>query len=71
MTLCGGPCAETIAVLGAGQMGAGIAEVSANNGLGVMLKDRDEAGLARGELYIFYTLTHIDQKVAYFGRIDA
>ncbi len=50
--------AETIAVLGAGQMGAGIAEVSAKNGMGVMLKDRDEEGIARGKLYVFCINKH-------------
>lgn len=40
---------NTIAVLGAGLMGAGIAQVSADNGkYRVLLKDKDAAGVARG-----------------------
>ena len=41
---------ETIAVLGAGLMGGGIAQVSADNGkYKVLLKDRDSAAVSRGE----------------------
>ena len=41
---------DTIAVLGAGLMGAGIAQVSAGNGkYRVLLKDKDEAGASKGE----------------------
>jgi enoyl-CoA hydratase/long-chain 3-hydroxyacyl-CoA dehydrogenase len=41
---------KTIAVLGAGLMGAGIAQVSVDNGkYRVLLKDKDAAGVARGE----------------------
>ncbi len=41
---------ETIAVLGAGLMGGGIAQVSADNGkYKVLLKDRDQAAVTRGE----------------------
>ena len=40
---------NTVAVLGAGLMGAGIAEVSATKGMRVLLKDRDLKGLSRGE----------------------
>ena len=44
----------TIAVLGAGLMGSGIAQVSADNGkYRVLLKDKDAAGVARGEKAIF------------------
>jgi enoyl-CoA hydratase / long-chain 3-hydroxyacyl-CoA dehydrogenase len=40
---------KNIAVLGAGLMGAGIAQVSADNGkYRVFLKDKDEAGVSRG-----------------------
>lgn len=43
---------RTIGVLGAGLMGAGIAEVSAVKDYRVLLKDRDTAGLSRGESQI-------------------
>ena len=40
---------KTIAVLGAGLMGAGIAQVSVSNGgYRVLLKDKDAAGVSRG-----------------------
>merc|ERR1719335_853554 len=49
----GKPAADvnTIAILGAGLMGAGIAQVSAAKGFRVLLKDRDSAGLSKGEAY--------------------
>ena len=40
--------AETIGVIGAGLMGSGIADVSANKGLRVLLKDVSAESLARG-----------------------
>lgn len=44
---------KTIAVLGAGLMGAGIANVSVDNGgYRVLLKDKDAGGVARGEKII-------------------
>ncbi|MEZ4365744.1 MAG: fatty acid oxidation complex subunit alpha FadJ [Kofleriaceae bacterium] len=43
---------EQIAMLGAGLMGAGIAYVSANAGLAVRLRDKDDAGLGRGLAYV-------------------
>jgi len=48
---------QTIAVLGAGQMGAGIAQVAALSGLEVVMRDIEERFLAKG-------LTAIDQSLA-------
>ncbi|XP_026278844.1 trifunctional enzyme subunit alpha, mitochondrial [Frankliniella occidentalis] len=39
---------KTVAVLGAGLMGAGIAQVTVDKGYSVILKDTNETGLARG-----------------------
>lgn len=44
---------RTIGVLGAGLMGAGIAQVSIDKNMHVLLKDMSLAGLARGEEQIF------------------
>jgi len=40
---------KTVAVLGAGLMGAGIAHVSVDKGYRVILKDTTQAGLGRGQ----------------------
>ena len=44
---------ENIAMLGAGLMGAGIAEVSIARNMNVKLVDRDQPSLARGEKQIY------------------
>ncbi|MGZ3418720.1 MAG: fatty acid oxidation complex subunit alpha FadJ [Polyangiales bacterium] len=43
---------EKIGMLGAGLMGAGIAYVTANAGIAVRLKDKDDEGLGRGFAYV-------------------
>jgi 3-hydroxyacyl-CoA dehydrogenase/enoyl-CoA hydratase/3-hydroxybutyryl-CoA epimerase len=52
---------ERVGMLGAGLMGAGIAYVSAMNGLPVRLKDRDAEGVAAGLKYVRRIL---DKRVA-------
>jgi len=47
-----GRTVEKIGMLGAGLMGAGIAYVTANAGIAVRLKDKDDEGLGRGYSYI-------------------
>lgn len=49
---------ETLGILGAGLMGAGIAQVSVDKGMTTILKDMNTAGLARG----------IDQNQAYVDK---
>ncbi|RLN48600.1 hypothetical protein BBJ29_008196 [Phytophthora kernoviae] len=51
---------ETMAVVGAGLMGAGIAQVSAAKGVRVLLKDRDASAAAKGEDYV---RSNLDKKV--------
>jgi len=51
---------DTVAMLGAGLMGAGIAQVSAEKGLRVVLKDMNAAGLAKG---VAYVSGNLDKKV--------
>jgi len=48
--------ATTIGVLGAGLMGSGIADVSANKGLRTLMKDVSPEGLARGQKAIWQGL---------------
>lgn len=42
-----------LAILGAGLMGAGIAQVSVDKGLKTLLKDTTVAGLGRGQQQVF------------------
>jgi len=43
---------NTVAVMGAGLMGAGIAQISAEKGLSVLLKDRNDEAIERGVSYM-------------------
>ena len=43
---------KTVGVVGAGLMGAGIAQVSAEKGLQILLKDRNDEALGRGQSYM-------------------
>jgi enoyl-CoA hydratase/long-chain 3-hydroxyacyl-CoA dehydrogenase len=51
---------KTVAVIGAGLMGAGIAQVTAAKDMRVLLKDRDASAASKGEDYI---RKNLDQKV--------
>lgn len=62
--------AKNIAVLGAGLMGAGIAEVSLAKGYHVTMKDSFEKGLARGQdqIYKGFNLSSKKKKISTFKR---
>jgi 3-hydroxybutyryl-CoA dehydrogenase len=55
---------ETLAVVGAGQMGAGIAQVAATSGVQVTLVDAFPEGLARGRTRIAESLAKLAKKGA-------
>ncbi len=61
------PSLSTIGVVGAGQMGHGIAQVAAMSGFSVLLNDRDEQALSKAEDAIESSLEKLVQK----ERIDA
>lgn len=44
---------RTLAILGAGLMGAGIAQVTVDKGVRTILKDTTVAGLARGQEQVY------------------
>lgn len=44
---------RTLAILGAGLMGAGIAQVSVDKGVNTILKDTTVEGLARGQQQVY------------------
>ena len=46
-------CFRKLAILGAGLMGAGVAQVSVDKGLSTILKDTTEEGAARGEQQVY------------------
>ncbi|KAM3871510.1 hydroxyacyl-CoA dehydrogenase trifunctional multienzyme complex subunit alpha b [Diretmus argenteus] len=53
---------KTLAILGAGLMGAGIAQVTVDKGVHTILKDTTVAGLARGEQQVFKGLNDKTKK---------
>ncbi|XP_034051391.1 hydroxyacyl-CoA dehydrogenase trifunctional multienzyme complex subunit alpha b [Thalassophryne amazonica] len=53
---------KTLAILGAGLMGAGIAQVSVDKGIHTILKDTTEAGLARGQEQVYKGLNDKTKK---------
>ncbi|KAM7376191.1 hypothetical protein PAMP_005934 [Pampus punctatissimus] len=53
---------KTLAILGAGLMGAGIAQVTVDKGVHTILKDTTEPGLARGEQQVYKGLNDKTKK---------
>uniref|UniRef100_A0A665X911 Trifunctional enzyme subunit alpha, mitochondrial n=1 Tax=Echeneis naucrates TaxID=173247 RepID=A0A665X911_ECHNA len=53
---------KTLAILGAGLMGAGIAQVTVDKGVHTVLKDTTEAGLARGQQQVYKGLNDKTKK---------
>ena len=53
---------DTVGVLGAGLMGSGIAQISAENGMDVLLKDQTLALAAQGKKAVWTTLTEQKDK---------
>ncbi|XP_078797375.1 hydroxyacyl-CoA dehydrogenase trifunctional multienzyme complex subunit alpha b isoform X1 [Oryzias latipes] len=53
---------KTLAILGAGLMGAGIAQVTVDKGVHTILKDTTQAGLARGEQQVYKGLNDKTKK---------
>lgn len=53
---------KTLAILGAGLMGAGIAQVTVDKGVHTILKDTTEAGLARGQQQVYKGLNDKTKK---------
>uniref|UniRef100_A0A4W6BXG4 enoyl-CoA hydratase n=1 Tax=Lates calcarifer TaxID=8187 RepID=A0A4W6BXG4_LATCA len=53
---------KSLAILGAGLMGAGIAQVTVDKGVHTILKDTTEAGLARGEQQVYKGLNDKTKK---------
>lgn len=53
---------KTLAILGAGLMGAGIAQVSVDKGIHTILKDTTVAGLARGQQQVYKGLNDKTKK---------
>ncbi|KAF4099881.1 hydroxyacyl-CoA dehydrogenase trifunctional multienzyme complex subunit alpha a [Onychostoma macrolepis] len=53
---------KKLAVLGAGLMGAGIAQVTIDKGVAIILKDTTEEGLARGQQQVFKGLNDKTKK---------
>uniref|UniRef100_A0A3B4AXP3 Trifunctional enzyme subunit alpha, mitochondrial n=1 Tax=Periophthalmus magnuspinnatus TaxID=409849 RepID=A0A3B4AXP3_9GOBI len=53
---------KTLAILGAGLMGAGIAQVTVDKGVHTILKDTAEAGLARGQQQVYKGLNDKTKK---------
>jgi len=53
---------RTLAILGAGLMGAGVAQVTVGKGVHTVLKDTTVSGLARGEQQVYkgWVVTSID-----------